>query len=211
VQEYSRLEKAYVVRQRHAHAWALAYVDGAWRDVDTTPPSWPEVERSRSSLLEPLSDLASWARLHISLWRARLAQSSGRGPAAWLLLLALTAWIFWKASALLRASRRAPGESVNATVASGADSEFYLIEDRLARSGLGRQPWEAPAAWIERISAALGAAKTEPLRPLLRLHYRYRFDPRGLDSSERQALKAGTRDWISHQEAASDTDTSSIL
>ena len=33
VQEWGELEKAYVVRRRHAHAWALAYVDGAWKSL----------------------------------------------------------------------------------------------------------------------------------------------------------------------------------
>jgi len=37
VQEWSRLEQRYIVRARHGHSWALVYVNGAWRDVDTTP------------------------------------------------------------------------------------------------------------------------------------------------------------------------------
>ena len=197
VQEYSPFEKSYVVRQRHAHAWTLAYVDGAWRDVDTTPASWPEIERSRSSFLEPLNDRLSWARLRFALWRAGLARSGGHGPAAWLLLSALTAWIFWKAAAVFRASRRADRESESAPVFSGADSEFYEIEAHLGRSGFARGSSEAPAAWIERISTELGSSAAAPLRPLLRLHYRYRFDPEGITAAEREELKAGARGWLS--------------
>jgi hypothetical protein len=37
VHEYSPSEQAYVVRARNAHAWVMAYVDGAWMTVDTTP------------------------------------------------------------------------------------------------------------------------------------------------------------------------------
>src|SRR5258706_2772754 len=38
VQEYSKLEEAYIVRARHGHAWARAFVDGAGVDVGHTPP-----------------------------------------------------------------------------------------------------------------------------------------------------------------------------
>ncbi|NGZ28722.1 MAG: transglutaminase domain-containing protein, partial [Magnetococcales bacterium] len=42
--------KVRVVRQRHAHAWASAYVEGRWLDVDTTPPDWQESEAQAVSL-----------------------------------------------------------------------------------------------------------------------------------------------------------------
>ena len=37
VHEWSRVEGRWIVRARDAHAWALAWVDGAWVEVDTTP------------------------------------------------------------------------------------------------------------------------------------------------------------------------------
>jgi transglutaminase-like putative cysteine protease len=40
VSEYSPLEGAYVARRRHAYAWALAWLEGRWRDFDATPPDW---------------------------------------------------------------------------------------------------------------------------------------------------------------------------
>jgi hypothetical protein len=195
VQEYSRLEKAYVLRRRHAHAWALAYVDGAWRDLDTTPASWGDVERGRGSRLEPLSDLASWAGLRLSRARWRLSRAGGRGATAWLLLLALAAWIAWRTSDLLKAARRAAGEDAASPGLAGADSEFFAVEAYLARAGLGRRPEEAPTAWLDRLEAA-GAAAVAPLRPLLALHYRYRFDPRGLRAEERQELRDSVSSWL---------------
>ena len=44
--------KSWVVRQRHAHAWCLAYVDGSWRDFDVTPATWVEAEESRAAWTE---------------------------------------------------------------------------------------------------------------------------------------------------------------
>ena len=47
VQDFSRMENRSVVRERHAHAWVLAFVNGAWRDLDTTPSNWGELGKSR--------------------------------------------------------------------------------------------------------------------------------------------------------------------
>ena len=38
VDEYSRLEGRYIVRARHAHAWALAWIDGRWVAPGRHPP-----------------------------------------------------------------------------------------------------------------------------------------------------------------------------
>lgn len=37
VDEYSPAEQQYVVRANHAHAWVMAYVNGSWVTVETTP------------------------------------------------------------------------------------------------------------------------------------------------------------------------------
>jgi len=42
-----------------------------------------------------------------------------------------------------------------------------------------------------------------PLRPLLALHYRYRFDPAGLSSAEREQLRASARAWLAQHEEVS--------
>src|SRR4030095_15960332 len=47
VMEYSPLEAAFVVRARHAHAWARAWDGTRWIDVDTTPPSWLQEEQKQ--------------------------------------------------------------------------------------------------------------------------------------------------------------------
>jgi protein-glutamine gamma-glutamyltransferase len=39
VHEYSPSEQSYIVRAQDAHAWVMAYLNGAWTTVDTTPSS----------------------------------------------------------------------------------------------------------------------------------------------------------------------------
>jgi protein-glutamine gamma-glutamyltransferase len=46
-----------------------------------------------------------------------------------------------------------------------------------------------------------GVAVT-PLRPLLALHYRYRFDPAGLGGAEREQLRAEAEAWLAAHASA---------
>ncbi|TPW18385.1 MAG: transglutaminase domain-containing protein, partial [Elusimicrobia bacterium] len=59
VLEFSRLERAWLVRQRHAHAWTQVFVDGAWADLDTTPASWADAEAAQAPPWQPAVDMAS--------------------------------------------------------------------------------------------------------------------------------------------------------
>jgi hypothetical protein len=189
VQEWSRLEQRYIVRARHAHSWTLAYVDGAWRDVDTTPPVWADSEQVEASILEPLHDLWSFAGFLFSRWRWSEDDNGSGRYAAWL-LIPLVLLLVWRFYSRRRVGRAAAASRATVAVARpGQDSEFYLIAERLQAAGLGRQTAEPPSAWIERIHA------TE-LTPILDLHYRYRFDPAGLDPIERSTLKACAEGWL---------------
>jgi hypothetical protein len=71
----------------------------------------------------------------------------------------------------------------------GLDSEFYLLERRLAARGVPRQASEPLASWLSRALAdpVLEDLRT-PMRELLQLHYRHRFDPNGLSGPQREAL-----------------------
>src|SRR5437773_5928110 len=146
VQEWSRLEQRYIVRARHAHSWTLAYVHGAWRDVDTTPPVWAETEQSESSLLEPVHDLWSFATFLFSRWRWSEDDSGIGRHAAWL-LIPLVLLLVWRLYSRRRVGREATASRATVAVARpGQDSEFYLIADRLRTAGLGRRADESPAA-----------------------------------------------------------------
>jgi protein-glutamine gamma-glutamyltransferase len=79
----------------------------------------------------------------------------------------------------------------------GLDSEFYEIEKLLAQRGLPRGRNEALADWLERAAADPSLADLKsPLRDLLRLHYRYRFDPKGLSGADRDELRREARSCL---------------
>ncbi|TMH65134.1 MAG: hypothetical protein E6H57_15100 [Betaproteobacteria bacterium] len=46
-----------------------------------------------------------------------------------------------------------------------------------------------PRAWVARIAPALDPPLREALEQAKALHYRYRFDPRGIDAAVRRARR----------------------
>jgi hypothetical protein len=190
VQEWSRLEQRYIVRARHGHSWALAHVNGAWRDVDTTPAVWADAEADQGSPFEPLRDLWSWAVFLFSRWRWGGDDGVVGRSAAWL-LVPLVLLLIWRLYSRRRVGRGAvvAAPAGGTIIRPGQDSEFYLIEQRLESEGRGRRPWEPAAVWIQRIHAT-------DLGPIVELHYRYRFDPAGLEATARVALKTDAETWL---------------
>ncbi len=69
VVEKSPLEDKYIVRDRHAHAWVEAYIDGRWVVVDTTPAEWDLRDAENASFLEPLWDLLNLLKHKYTLYQ----------------------------------------------------------------------------------------------------------------------------------------------
>ena len=201
--EWSAIERRWLVRARDAHAWATAWIDGAWVEVDTTPPEWIPIERGTQTIWHSAGDLWEWASFLVSRWRWSERQDRLAGNLGWLLLplIALLAWRLW--------ARRRISTAVTATPApppapaAGSDSEFYRVERRLGDLGFTRPAGQPLGRWLDAITDAPppGIAVT-PLRPLLALHYRYRFDPAGLQRAERQRLRAEAEAWLAAHASA---------
>ncbi|MEE9157297.1 MAG: hypothetical protein V3U60_02765, partial [Gammaproteobacteria bacterium] len=75
----------------------------------------------------------------------------------------------------------------------GKDSRFYLLVERLNELGFTREPGQTLRMWISKIEAD---GTTQPIRPILDLHYRYRFDPKGIAKSQKQAMKSMVETWL---------------
>lgn len=198
VQEYSELERRYVVRRRHAHAWALAWVRGAWRDVDTTPAGWASIESAQAPWWQPAYDLGSWLALMFAEWRWEQTEGADRTWMLWL-TLPLSAALVWR---LIRRQRvRRPSGADRAAreprARRGMDSDFFDIERRLTAEGHARRQGEPTTRWLRRLAesgAVPGVA--DLLRDVVPLHYRYRFHPDGLDADGRRALASSARRWL---------------
>jgi transglutaminase-like putative cysteine protease len=198
VHEWSALEQRYVVRASDAHSWALAWVDGAWQEIDTTPPEW--MGDANVSGLRPLRDLWSWLTFGLSRWRWGERDQLLTTSVGWL-LVPLLALLGWRLYYRRRLSAPVPAPAHAVPSVHGADSEFYLVERRLHALAFARAAGEPVSAWLARIEAArIPGVAVAPLAPLLALHYRYRFDPDGLPASDRDVLAASARGWLARHE-----------
>jgi transglutaminase-like putative cysteine protease len=188
----------FVVRERHAHAWTRAWVGGAWHDIDTTPAGWYSAEAQQASFWQPVSDAWSWVRF-------RIAQGSERSKfgeyLSWL-LLPLALWLGWRIWRARHFAIRIDTVSVTGAPLKGDESEFYLVERRLAELGFTRGRAEAWGDFLQRLrrgqqDEALGLSE---LDALLQLHYRHRFDPAGIEGAERERLRTQALDWVSRHQ-----------
>jgi hypothetical protein len=185
----------FVIRERDAHSWCLVWNDHTrrWQEFDPTPGSWIEMESRRASALQKLSDAWSWLTFQFA--KLRWGQTNLRQYLLWamvpVLVILLSQIIFQ--TRRRRRSRTSAGAG-HQPVWPGLDSEFYQLERQLAGRGIARRSAEPVSEWLQRSlkEPALAAAGV-PLQNLLRLHYRYRFDPQGLSAQEREQLRREAR------------------
>ena len=196
VQDWSDWEKAWIVRERHSHAWARAYIDGQWTDVDATPPAWFAEEESLAPPLQKLADFLRWAGFR---WTTR--DGSETRILAWSIVALAAVLLVWKLvteGGLVRLAQRA---GLGKVERPGADSEFYSIEAALAKK-TPRRPSEPILDWLPRAASALEGGTRNEIETLAGLHYRYRFDPAGMPEGERTRLAEGCRKALTALRAA---------
>ena len=192
VGEYSPLEKCMVVRARHSHAWALAYIDGRWLPVDSTPPIWMAEEAARLSTLRPVMDLLRWAGYHLSQWRLTAPKDFKRPQWLWWVIAVAAALVgWWARQRLIKPGRQRAAGGASETRPS-QPKPVAALEQLLAESGWPRPAWEPHGEWAARLSAS-GCMSTaaQALQNIMARYDRLRFHPDSLSSGERASL---TRD-----------------
>jgi len=196
VPESARKGNTYFLRERHRHAWALAYHSDnhTWEEVDTTPSGWSAVPAVQPPWWEKISDFGSNLYFRFSEWR--WSKTSLARYASWL-MVPLILSLAWRivASQRGRAVTRQNDED-SAPVWPGFDSELYQIDGKLAASNLSRQPGETLALWQRRLELAASLPQPDRLKRIFDLHRVLRFDPNGLTSPERQKLREEAEVWL---------------
>jgi transglutaminase-like putative cysteine protease len=182
IQEYDGLLDMYVVRQRHAHSWVLAYVNNRWQAVDTTPAVWLATEEAQSTFFQPILDTLGNLSFMFQIWWNKQSLDDyeaylyGIGVLLGLILL-------WRISTgeqvLLKSQDDADNEDQTPVYPS---SPLRRIEQKLSEHGLSKQPGELLSTWFNRIGH-------EDLLGLLPLHYKLRFHPKGITPEERASLE----------------------
>lgn len=185
VEELTHENDAYIIRERHGHAWAVAYIGGEWKEVDSTPPGWAAAEASEFPGYEELKD--AWASFLFGFLEWRWLGDWGffRLAAPWL-IVPLTAFLVWRIFG--RRMTRVEPPIRQTQLWPGADSEFFALERKLAKRGLARENDETTETWLARV-AMDAPPVVELLSTVVRLHQKYRFGGDALEETERDRLR----------------------
>lgn len=197
----------YVVRLRDAHAWCIAWnkKTSSWQNVDNTPASWVADENEHVSPFQFLSDFQSWAEYEVIKF-FDYSHNNIRQYIFWALIPALAFLLYriFRGSPMHKQNDEQPEHNTW----PGLDSEFYQVEQKLAQSGLRREAGEPLSVWLQRATKDVRLAKLkQPLENILLLHYRYRFDPNGLDPAERQTLRREVQTFLASASRSISTET----
>jgi hypothetical protein len=199
VHEFSRLENQFVVRDRHAHAWTRVHLDGLWQRFDTTPSSWVSIEDAAAPGWEFITDALSWGRFKLTQGLVYLKENGGIHYLWWLFIPVMLILLrrFYRRKKMQRLDVEKSAATPTPKVLAGSDSEFFAIEKVLHKAGFVRNPSDPPQTWFRRLKKSLPSAQwLDDLRPILALHYRYRFDPKGIQAAERTILKSDSLAWL---------------
>lgn len=194
MQEYSEAEQLYIVRRRHAHAWAIAEIDGYWQAVDATPAQWLDMEEEQADLLQPVYDFFSSLYFKYKQWRYQqaMAEEQDDEKKIWLIVGAVLVLILIWRLIISRRDLVKLGANKNSSQLfkyPGQDSELFLIEKALAMTDDARLANESVFVWAKRID-------NQALIEISKMHYRYRFDARRFTTADRNRLKQAVKEWL---------------
>jgi uncharacterized membrane protein len=198
--EYDWEKKGLVVRTRNTHAWAVAFINGKWINVDTTPSNWIDKENEDASAMEGVGDLWSWMVLIFSKWR----YSEDSGNIVTYLLVILIPLLIYMLFRIVKQTKIARKEitSIDEDLSRSKlkeISEFYRIEQFLLGKGLKRCPWETYGQWVNRIEQEPASELNGSLEELLQTYYTERFDPEGINKYEQETFRNQVDNWLQKQ------------
>ncbi|MEE2983368.1 MAG: transglutaminase-like domain-containing protein [Pseudomonadota bacterium] len=173
VENYSALERMYIARARHAHSWALAFIDGRWVTVDSTPSVWYELEDQHASHWQGIQDFLSWAWFRYQ--RLSQADMSDIGDVVIWLVPPLAVVLYFRLRRSPTAVRVARRKKPRGDSTGGVDSPLVALLGKLKARGLTPASGETLGGFLRRtvpISSA-GIRRSE----IISIYYRWRFSP----------------------------------
>ena len=185
VQEPDSDGKTYRVRQRHAHAWIEAYVNGAWQTLDNTPSRWAEEEAKADPWWQAMTDLWSDWAIHFKVWQWERAKQDNKEAIPWWgwLVIPLSAWLGWRLYQSRKRVASLQGLQHDDNSADQFEDPEYarLVEQLLAEGHPPRNLGETPLQWLRRLG--LNAHEEQVLG-----YYRRRYRGNAVDTLIPHAL-----------------------
>ncbi len=200
VNEFSNLEKQYIVREKDAHAWTLVYINGKWQEFDTTPGEWSLIERNNASKWRIIGDLWSLLWFKISLIFQQIQEIQVL-KYWWFLTIPVILVLFWQFNKQKRVKRlrfeKISPKLMIKNQKNAPMSDFDLIEKALNNLGFIRDNSESLKNWIERLKREVPNGDfLDELSLIIELYYCLRFDPIGLNEDEKLILKSAIQSWL---------------
>jgi transglutaminase-like putative cysteine protease len=176
----------HVVREKNAHAWVEAWVDGAWRVYDATPPgALPYNERHEGSRWRAAVDVALLRFAALRAW----ATGEGVVPLSITATVLLVAWLAWR----VWRYRDREGEDAAATGA-GDDGLpcMEALDAALAGVGLPRAAGETLERYAGHVADSELAARAE-VADALRRYAALRYGAEGDEATVADAVTRAAR------------------
>lgn len=205
VAEKSELENKFIVRERHAHAWSEAYLNGRWIVVDTTPADWLTFDKKYRSRFEKVTDVLAYLKLKYDHFRIQTEQN-------YTLLLSvvvviLTAILIYRIYRRMNTKIVYAGNSKDRKVFTLIDSPLYKIEQRLMEIGGAQHKNESFLLLAKKINETKNI-EFGTLEKLFRFHIKLRFDPIGLEDYEQKLFAEQADQWLATYCNSGDTNHS---
>ncbi|MFH2057665.1 MAG: transglutaminase-like domain-containing protein [Pseudomonadota bacterium] len=194
--EYSKLSNHLVVRHRDAHAWTKVYINGQWKNFDTTPPSFLQID-SKVVGTSWLRDLASFLGFKLSQLRHETGKDLMNQYGLWL-ILPLGLILFFRLQKAGNIKRIQPSSHTSTDKRTALrDDAFLTLETVLAQSGFSRHPFETGLSWCNRIIPLLESKNIkDDFQTILKTYYHHRFSRSGLTKTQKIRLDADIKTFL---------------
>ncbi|MDH5736876.1 MAG: transglutaminase domain-containing protein, partial [Gammaproteobacteria bacterium] len=192
VQEFDPALSMFVVRKRHAHAWAIAWLDNRWQVVDTTPADWELLERKEMGLFAPLMDEISRRFFLLQRWW-ELQKIEAYQNFLFLLAVLLFALLIFRLSQEKQVVIGDATDSMDGDPGVTSLLPFHKLEKTLTRNGLSRYKGELLSNWLSRIDK-------KQFTEAIRQHYKWRFHAQEMSAREKTSHANLVNAWIQEME-----------
>jgi transglutaminase-like putative cysteine protease len=185
--EKSKLEDKYVVRDRHAHAWAEAYVDGRWVVVDTTPAEWNLADAENASIFEPIWDVFYFLRHKYRLYQ--IGATRDYTPVFTGVVVVLITFLAIRIYRRMRMEKAAAAAEVHEQRQfERVITPFTPVLDTLIAAQGHPQNDESITQWAKR-SGFWSDLNEHEFRQLYDLHLQSRFDTKDMTEEKRTMME----------------------
>lgn len=189
----------YIVRQRHAHAWAEANIYGKWIQVDTTPQTWVVDEKLEASKFETITDFFQGIYFRFQFWKAGGGIERNKMYLyGFIVLTMIYLLIRTKTHSLVRLKYKvntSSKERMDNTGIKVKPSPFEVLRTRLSAEVFPKEETESLMEWIIRIKDVSNKEYgVDVLKTIIILHYKYRFYCNSDDIYEE--LDRLVQDWL---------------